>query len=72
VLNADEVSSVIAGPRTLDQWNDYLAALDDRFDADDEAFINSLVAAGHPSTPGYSDPLYPVTGRPPRTAAAGR
>ena len=30
------------------------------------AEISSLVAAGHASTPGYTDPIYPVTGRVPR------
>ena len=57
------VTSVIAGPRTLEQWNDYLAALGKPFDAEDEALIDSLVKAGHPSTPGYNDPAYPMNGR---------
>ena len=57
------VSSVIAGPRTLDQWNDYLAALDKKLDADDEALVDSLVSPGHPSTAGYNDPAYPLRGR---------
>jgi hypothetical protein len=29
-------------------------------DADDEAKVDSLVAPGHPSTPGYTDPAYPL------------
>ena len=37
------MTSVIAGPRTLEQWNDYLAALGKPFDAEDEALIDSLV-----------------------------
>src|SRR6185369_3632027 len=37
VLANKIVTSVIAGPRTLDQWNDYVAALGKPFDADDEA-----------------------------------
>ena len=57
------VTSVIAGPRTLEQWNDYVAALGKRFDAEDEALIDSLVKSGHPSTPGYNDPAYPMNGR---------
>jgi aryl-alcohol dehydrogenase (NADP+) len=64
VLANPIVSSVIAGPRTLDQWNDYLAGLGRRFDAEDEALVNSLVSPGHPSTPGYNDPAYPLAGRP--------
>jgi aryl-alcohol dehydrogenase-like predicted oxidoreductase len=57
------VSSVIAGPRTLEQWADYLAALGKPYDASDEALIDSFVRPGHPSTPGYNDPVYPLTGR---------
>jgi aryl-alcohol dehydrogenase (NADP+) len=63
VLANPVVSSVIAGPRTEAQWESYLAALDQRFDAEDEALVDRLVPPGHPSTPGYTDPLYPVTGR---------
>lgn len=68
VLNSAVVTSVIGGPRTLDQWQDYLAALHEpAFTAADEALVDRLVAAGHPSTPGYTDPNYPVKGRMPRT-----
>ncbi len=63
VLANPIVSSVIAGPRTLEQWTAYLAALGRKFDAEDEALIDSLVRPGHPSTPGYNDPAYPMTGR---------
>jgi UDP-N-acetylmuramoyl-tripeptide--D-alanyl-D-alanine ligase len=31
--------------------------------------VASLVPAGHPSTPGYSDPAYPLEGRPSWTGA---
>ena len=58
------VSSVIAGPRTLAQWQDYFPALDYTVTAEDEALVDSFVASGHPSTPGYNDPAYPLTGRP--------
>jgi len=66
VLNNAIVTSVIAGPRTLEQWSDYLAALGKPFDAGDEALVDSLVSPGHPSTPGYNDPAYPMRGRIPR------
>jgi len=69
VLNNALVTSVIAGPRTVSQWKDYLAALEHPFSAEDEALIDSLVPPGHPSTPGYTDPKYPVTGRVARTPA---
>jgi aryl-alcohol dehydrogenase-like predicted oxidoreductase len=57
------VSSVIAGPRTFEQWTDYLAAVDIELDDEDEQLIDSLVRPGHPSTPGYNDPQYPFYGR---------
>ena len=57
------VTSVIAGPRTLAQWRDYVAAIGTRWSAEDEALVDSLVRPGHPSTPGYSDPQYPMYGR---------
>src|SRR3982074_3526492 len=68
VLNSSFVSAVIAGPRTEEQWDDYLLALDYRFTAEDEALIDRLVASGHPSTPGFNDPAYPIEGRRARTA----
>jgi aryl-alcohol dehydrogenase-like predicted oxidoreductase len=57
------ITSVIAGPRTEAQWDAYLAAAQTRLDADDERFVDSVVAPGHVSTPGYNDPAYPVEGR---------
>ena len=57
------VSSAIAGPRTLAQWQDYVAAIGTPWSAEDEALVDSLVRPGHPSTPGYSDPQYPIYGR---------
>ncbi|MHB2166800.1 aldo/keto reductase [Alsobacter sp. R-9] len=63
VLNNRLVTGVIGGPRTMEQWNDYIAALDYVFTKEDEALIDRLVAPGHPSTPGYNDPAYPLEGR---------
>jgi aryl-alcohol dehydrogenase-like predicted oxidoreductase len=63
VLANPAISSVIAGPRTLQQWQDYLLALDYVVTAEDEKLIDSLVRPGHPSTPGYTDPAYPLNGR---------
>jgi aryl-alcohol dehydrogenase-like predicted oxidoreductase len=68
VLNNRLVTAALAGPRTEEQWADYIAALDYRFTAEDEALVDRLVPPGHPSTPGYSDPAYPLEGRLPRTA----
>jgi aryl-alcohol dehydrogenase (NADP+) len=64
VLANPIVSSVIAGPRTLEQWKAYLGALGKPYDEQDEALFDELVRPGHPSTPGYNDPNYPLTGRP--------
>ncbi|SEG69767.1 aldo/keto reductase [Bosea lathyri] len=63
VLANPAIPAVIAGPRSDAQWAQYLAALDQEFDAEDETFLDSLVPPGHASTPGYTDPLYPVAGR---------
>jgi aryl-alcohol dehydrogenase-like predicted oxidoreductase len=70
VLNNRLVSAAIAGPRTEEQWAEYEGALAYRPTDDDEAPIDRLVSPGHPSTPGYNDPQYPVEGRVARGAAA--
>ena len=68
VLNNRLVTSVIGGPRTEEQWDDYVGALAYRFTAEDEALVDRLVPTGHPSTPGYNDPAYPIEGRVPTNA----
>ena len=57
------VTTVIGGPRTVEQWQQYVDAIGTLFGAEDEALVDSLVPPGHPSTPGYSDPQYPLLGR---------
>ncbi|MEZ2131520.1 MULTISPECIES: aldo/keto reductase [unclassified Sinorhizobium] len=57
------ITAVIAGPRTLEQWTTYLDAVAEGPGDGDDALIDALVPPGHSSTPGYTDPLYPVTGR---------
>jgi aryl-alcohol dehydrogenase-like predicted oxidoreductase len=64
VLANPLVTSVIAGPRTMAQWQDYLGAFEHEWNRADEAFIDGLVAPGHPSSSGYNDPAYPLEGRP--------
>lgn len=64
VLANPLVTSVIAGPRTFEQWRDYLGALSAEIGPEDEALIDGMVSPGHPSTPGYNDPAYPIEGRP--------
>jgi aryl-alcohol dehydrogenase-like predicted oxidoreductase len=68
VLNNELVTAAIAGPRTEAHWADYVRALDYKFGGEDEALIDGLVPAGHPSTPGYNDPAYPIEGRIPRSS----
>ena len=70
VLNNRFVTAAIAGPRTLDQLESYLPALEYRFEPDDEELVDRLVPAGYPSTPGFNDPAYPIEGRPTWTAPA--
>lgn len=65
LLNNRLVTSPIAGPRTIPQFEDYLGALDVAFVAEDEVLVDSLVVTGHASTPGYNDPAYPIEGRVP-------
>lgn len=57
------ISSVIAGPRTLEQLDDYYRAANLEISAEEEVLVNSLVTPGHASTPGYNDPSYPFFGR---------
>ena len=57
------VSATIAGPRTEEQWDSYLPALTLELGEEDEQLVDSLVPPGHVSTPGYTDPGYPVEGR---------
>jgi aryl-alcohol dehydrogenase-like predicted oxidoreductase len=68
VLNNRLVTAAVAGPRTVEQLEGYLPALDYRFTAEDEALVDGLVPSGHPSTPGFNDPAYPIEGRPTRSA----
>lgn len=65
-LHNAAITSVIAGPRTFEQWTGYLSWSDYAWTVADEALIDSLVPPGHPSTPGFTDPEYPVEGRIPR------
>lgn len=58
VLQHRHVTAVLAGPRTLAQWQDYLPAAGLRLTAEDEALVDNLVAPGHPSTPGFTDPVF--------------
>jgi aryl-alcohol dehydrogenase (NADP+) len=63
VLHNRLITGVVAGPRTLEQWQGYMGGLEYRFTVEDETFVDALVAPGHASTHGYTDPAYPLEGR---------
>ena len=62
-LNNKLIHGVIGGPRTLEQWQDYLAAMSVSITAEDEKVVDALVAPGYASTHGFTDPQYPIVGR---------
>lgn len=63
VLANDIVSSVLIGPRTLEQTQAYLAAATTTYDSADETALSALCPSGHTPAIGYSDPRYPYRGR---------
>lgn len=63
VLANDAVKSVLIGPRTVGQLNDYLNAVKAPYDADDEAFLSALCTPGTTPVPNYWDPRAPLQGR---------
>src|ERR1700716_2042588 len=72
VLNSSFVSAEIAAPGPEEHSDVYSRALVYRFPAEDEALVDRLVASGHPSTPGFNDPAYPIEGRRARTGGGGK
>jgi aryl-alcohol dehydrogenase-like predicted oxidoreductase len=64
VLANPIITAAIAGPRTIEQWRSYRAALDVTLDAEDEAFFDGLVKPGTTAVPQFVDPMYPAEGRP--------
>ncbi len=63
VLKNRLISATIAGPRTEGHWDSYIDALSVQLNTEDEQLVDSLVRPGHTSSPGYTDPAYPVEGR---------
>ncbi len=64
VLANPIVTGAIAGPRTMEQWQSYLGALTVDFNAEDAALVEQLVPAGTTAVHQFTDPAYPVEGRP--------
>ena len=63
VLANPLVTAAIAGPRTLQQWQSYVPALDVQITDEDERAIDALVPAGTTAVHQFIDPRYPVEGR---------
>lgn len=63
VLANPTITSVIIGPRTMEQLEDNLGCLDCTLTETDETAINALVPPGEHTGKGYNDPAYPVLGR---------
>lgn len=63
VLANPTITSVIIGPRTMQQLEDNLGCLDCVPTEADEVAINALVPPGEHTGKGYNDPAYPVLGR---------
>jgi len=58
------LTSIILGPKTIEQFEDNMKCLDVEITAEDEDFINDLVPIGDHSGKGFQDTAYPITGRP--------
>ena len=63
VLANEVVTSVLVGPRTMEQLQGYLDALGTPFGPEDEAVVDRLVPSGGTAGAGYADPRYPYRGR---------
>jgi len=57
------LTSIIIGPRTMEQYTDNVASLDVKISDDDEAFIDTIVPPGCHTGKGFQDTAYPITGR---------
>lgn len=63
VLANGAVTSAIVGPRTMEQWQNYLEALEVGWTAEDEAAVDTVVPRGAMAVAHAFDPKYPVAGR---------
>jgi aryl-alcohol dehydrogenase-like predicted oxidoreductase len=57
------VTSVIIGPRTMEQFDDNIGGLNVAVTADDEKLIDGIVPPGEHTGKGYQDVAYPIIGR---------
>lgn len=63
VLANKIITSVIIGPRNMNQYLDNLSSLDVEVSIEDEEFVDSLISPGAHSGSGFQDPAFPVLGR---------
>lgn len=64
VLANPIVTGAIAGPRTMEQWQSYLQALEVTVTEEDEGLVDRLVPPGMTAVHQFNDPAYPIEGRP--------
>ena len=64
VLANPMIGGAVVGPRTLEQFESYLPALDVTWTAEDEAAFAEVVPKGSTAIRHFVDPQYPVEGRP--------
>jgi len=57
------LTSIILGPRTMEQFDDNMGCLNVTITPEDEAAVNAIVPLGEHSGKGFQDPAYPITGR---------
>jgi len=57
------ITSTIIGPRTWEQFEDNMAALDVSIGEEDERLVDALVPPGEHSGYGFQDPAFPIEGR---------
>jgi len=63
VLANRNVTSAIVGPRTMEQWQDYIQAVEVTWSGEDEAAMDAIVPRGAAAVPYAVDPKYPIAGR---------
>jgi aryl-alcohol dehydrogenase-like predicted oxidoreductase len=63
VIANPTLTSVIIGPRTMEQYDDNIGCLDVDITEADEEFVDRLIPPGEHSGKGFQDSAYPITGR---------
>ncbi len=64
VLANPLMTGLVAGPRTMEQWRSYLEALNVTISEEDERAVDAVAPPGTTAIPRYTDPAYPIEGRP--------